>query len=769
MGARIRGKHAMRRRIDALSLQREHNVAKTGLRNTLHSTLICALGMSVMPPSMAAPAENSGSGSQGQVTGFDSTVAGGEITEVVVTARRRQERLQDVPDSITAFTAEAIEKAGITKVIEFAALTPNLNFLGGASFRSGYFNMSMRGIGNSQEGWPSVSFIVDGVPTDSADGINSSGSLAEVERIEVLRGPQSALYGFNAIAGAINIITKAPSNEWTATARALYGKGDDRQFGGSVSGPIIADKLSFRLAAGYRENDGLIDSATNGIPLAFNDQRNVTGRLLFTPSDRLTIDVNGSYVDESNGASYQGKISSSAIIDDWSAITRPRRAYAGEEQREQYRLSTRVQWDFDSTSLVGVVGYSKLDQNLRSSVCYDDPNDPALPGPDGGAQCLFGPAYGDAALPGQAIDTLYDGRDDIRSTTADLRLQSRGDGVLEWTIGASALHREYLAGFDAGNIVAPDRSVTMLTSTWNLKEDDWWGVYGQLMWRATDKLELMVAARYDHETYENTSYTDRTESTVIPVQSNTGELVNTQQEEATKFQPKGQISYHFTDDVMGYLTVSRGFRAGFFSSRRFTLPEHTTNYELGLKTMFWNRRINLNLAAFRIDYSNQQFSTVVATPPYRVAVSIPETEINGVEIESTFTPSPFVSLSAGLGYLDAEVRDGTRSPSAPKYNASLSADFSYPMSDDWTARLHVDGRYNSSQYLARNNLQHVPAKTFANLRAGVDNGKYDIAAFVRNVTDEHQAAMSSSDNFTGGYPRHPVLPRSYGMEVKVSF
>jgi iron complex outermembrane recepter protein len=691
-----------------------------------------------------------------------------QVEEVVVTARHREERLQDIPDAVTAFTDTAIANAGIEHLDDFAALTPNLNFQDGSAFRAGEFNLSMRGIGNGQEGWPSVSYIVDGVPEDSTDSINS-GSLENIERIEVLRGPQSALYGFNAIAGAINVITKEPTNTWESRVRLLYGNGDDRQVSGSVSGPIVPDLLLFRLSATYRDDDGLIRSASNGDDLDFKLQKQVSGRLIFTPADALKIDLRASFDGEHNGSTYEDKVPNVSYIDDWSGTYDPRRSLVGVDDRTLYKFSARVQWDLPLFSLVSVTGYSHIDQQIFSSLCYDDPNDPVLPAPGGGATCVYGTAYGNAAAPGQAIDDYFNSIDNLRTFTQDVRLESHTKGPLQWVIGSAYLWRDYLSGFDSGAILAPDRTLDNVYAPWNDKKDDWWSVYGQLIWRVTQRLELSAAARYDDERYNNTTYTDRTQSVVVPVRSATGDFIGTQRETADAFQPKGQVSYHVTDDVMGYVTVSRGFRAGYYDTGTYTLPEHTTNYEVGLKTTFWDHRITANTAVFHIDYSDQQFSSVINEYPYRTSVSIPKTKINGAEFESTIAASRFASFSVGFGYLNAQVGDGTTSPAAPRLNASVAMDLSYPAFLDWKARLHVDDRFNSSQFMSTGDDQLVPSKDYVNLRAGFQNDRYDIAAFVKNATNERQITYAGAENFAGGFIRYINEPRSYGVEARMSF
>jgi iron complex outermembrane receptor protein len=728
------------------------------LRGIVIAGVVVSLALSWVCNSKAAEVVGSTDG---------SNAASPQLEEVVVTARKRDERLQDVPDAITAFTAASIVDAGIQQLSDFAALTPNMTFHSGSAFRAGEFDLSMRGIGNTQDGWASVSYLVDGVPADSTDSI-ASGSLEDIQRIEVLRGPQSALYGFNAIAGAINVITKRPTNDWAFETRTLYGNGDDRQIGATVSGPIIPDKLLFRLTASYRADDGLIRSANNGDDLDFNLDKKVQGRLIFTPVDNLEIDLRANFDRQHDGAAYEDKVPSEAYLNDFNPGYARRSADPGYEDRALDKLAARIQWDLDLVSLISVTGFDHIDQQLHADVCYDDPNDPLLPGPGGGAICLFGPAYGSAAPPGAPINDFYDGLNDFRTLTEDLRIASRGNDTLQWTAGVSTLSRRYLSGFDGSILFSPASSVIVYPS-WNEERDDWWGVYGQAIWKVSQRLELTVAGRYDDETYKDTAYTSRTLTTIVPVLSPTGTPDDNQKDRADAFQPKGQVSFHFTDDVMGYATVSRGFRAGFFITGSYTLPEHTTNYELGLKSTLWERRVVANLAVFHIDYSDQQFESLMATYPFTSAITIPKTDINGVEYETTVLASRYVSFGMSLGFLNATVANGGgQSPDTPHFNGSASADFTYPVYGNWNAKLHLDDRYNSSQYLDIGNTQAVPSRNFLNLRAGVQNDHYDIALFAKNATDEREATIAGVAA-AGGFIRYQNEPRSYGLEVRTTF
>jgi iron complex outermembrane recepter protein len=690
-----------------------------------------------------------------------------QIEEITVTARRREESLQEVPDAITVLSAEALENAGIRDVGGFMDRVPNLTFRDGSAFRKGDIRISMRGIGNGQEGWAPVTFLIDGVPAGSLDAINS-GSLEDVERIEVLRGPQSALYGAGAIAGAINIITQRPTNDMRLRVNGALANGNDRRIGAALSGPLVDDRLLFQLRSNWRSSDGLIDSASNGIDLDFERQKKVATRLIFAPNDVFEADLRAEWLREENGATYQDKIASVSLIDEFDDSTRARRRFPGEDDRELSNFSLRMQANLGSLTATSVTGYSEIDQEVTSSLCWDDPDAPAVDGdpltPGAQSGCLFGLAFGSAALPGQPIDNLFNSLDNFETFTQDMRLQSASDQALRWVIGASILKRETLTGFDASLILAPDESVVTLFPAWHAKEDEWWGVYGELSWDATERLEITAALRYDDNEYRDTQYTSRGRTAVVPVPDKRGHVVATQIENADEFQPKVQLRYQLLDDVMVYATWSRGFRAGSFNTGAFTLPERSTNYEVGAKTLLFDRRMALNAAVFHIDYSDQQFSTVIPAPPFRLPVTIPETRIDGVELETTVLATQALSLSAGVGYLDSRERGDIRSPIAPQWTANLAADLVLPIAADWSFRAHGDYRYTSALYLSRNELTRIEPKDFVSARIGVESLRWKVMLFAENLFDTRQMTTEGT-TVGGGYVRAQNRPRSYGVEV----
>ena len=222
------------------------------------------------------------------------------LEEVVVTARKRTENLQDVPISITAFSASQIRDAGIERPQDFIALTPNVSIVDAANV--GDTQVTIRGQYSTRDAESSFAYVVDGVLITNPNGFN--GELFDVEQIQVLKGPQGALYGRNASAGAIIVNTKRPTNEFEGSIRVGAGSDSLVKAGGMISGPLIEDKLLGRLAMSYRDTDGQFDNKFTGDDdkVNYSEETAVRGRMIWEPSEDPTIDAIASYRDVDGGA-----------------------------------------------------------------------------------------------------------------------------------------------------------------------------------------------------------------------------------------------------------------------------------------------------------------------------------------------------------------------------------------------------------------------------------------------------------------------------------
>ncbi len=701
--------------------------------------------------------------------------AGAQLEEVVVTARRQSERLQRVPDAITAITSSQIVNANIQSLSDLSQVVPSLNFRNGGGYSANFFDLRLRGIGQGQSGWPAVAFVIDNVPAPSGNAL-TIGSLADAERIEVLRGPQSAVYGANAIAGAINIVTKRPTNQTEGEARLYYGNGDEFHGSGSISGALVPDKIYARFYADMVSDNGRIDSASNGMHLDPTYSQHYETRIIFDPTDRLEADFHASYDRARVGFALQDRVPSIAYLNDYRSDFDPRRDYAGRQSREMVNVSARLKWDADFATLTSVSSFSHGYDSGIGSGCYDDVNSPGVfANANGSVTCISNVvAWGDRALPGQAIENFQSALSQYDTFFQDLRVSSSSDGPLRWLFGADVMVRNALDGsYTFANIRQPVGFATNTISRRADERDDrWWGVYGQVVY-TYGSWEFTAAGRYDNQLYENTTYDSAEKLTLVPVLSPSGVPQTTQRMKAFNFQPKGQIAYHLDDDRMVYATVSRGFRAGYFSSGSYGTPEHTTNYEAGVKTQWLQRKLQANVSVFHIDYSNQQVSTNLIVPPYRTPVTVPKTRMNGAEFEAAYLLFDGFTISGTLAYLDARfgatsasAAEGTQSPKSPHWSGSTSVQYMRPLNGAWTLNAHADVAFHSQQYLYLNNTQLVPSNAFVNARIGVETDRYGVYFVGRNLTDTIEDQTNAGVNAVYA-ARYRNDPRSYGIELRV--
>ena len=627
-----------------------------------------------------------------------------KIEVIEVTARKNLESLQDVPDAVTAFNAAEIESAHIENVGDVANLTPNLVIRQG--FRAGVSFITMRGISTPQQGLPPVTFVVDGVQAGSMDFINQD--LNNIERIEVLRGPQGALYGAGAMAGAINIITKAPEKEWSGSAKLQVAEGNDKSANVNFSGGL-SDEIFGMVAGNVRKSDGLVDSST-GEDLDFVDSKQFRTRWQYL-GDQFTADLRLGYSDYEQGAVMSDVIRTadditaaeiSAIdIDDFSTI-KPERSFIGKEQRTFHEAVLKLGYEFDNgMNLSWISSQQKVDQGLIADL-------------DWSTAPIF----------------LQDLTDNFEVNSHELKLSNSEDSY-NWLIGAYYQERE--ATNDLTIRLEPEAGVAGpgIFSQTDVKHDEINAIFGQVSVDLTEQLELTLAARYDsveYDTYrELGGYTDEN-----------GAPTNTLSNKDTSFQPKVSLSYDVNDDLMVYSTIAKGFRPGFYNSGNLAKAETTENYEVGFKSTLSEQRLQLNGALFYIDYSNQQFSTIISEAPFRTTSNIPETKIKGLELEAIYLISENLRFTLGYGYTDAVIQEyNVQSPSTPKNTLNLGFLHEVELDNDWRWENRLDYRFQDEiKHGTIDTPLYGNTKHYFNFNTSFSNDSWRITLFGENLTDE---------------------------------
>lgn len=572
----------------------------------------------------------------------ESSETSGALEEVLVTARQREESLQRVPDTVVAFTARDIEGAGIQSVQDALALVPSISFVD--SQDAGLASISIRGVGQVRNGEAPVAIVIDGVQATSPDQIKQA--LFDVERIEVLKGPQGALYGRNAIGGAIVVTTKAPGSELGGEIRGTVANGNGWGTEGVVSGPVT-DTLSFRVVGTYDDFDGVIDNVTLGRKVDFRESESVRGKLLWKPGDVWTVDLSASYSNQDGGGSWyifsgdgQPNNTSLPVIAD----------ELGTSGRKLSDASLRIDHESALGTFRSVTATSQVDVSLHEDL-------------DWTADSLL----------------VADQDRSADSWSQELRFTSSSAQRVRWMAGV--YYQETERAIDT-ILLIPPRPFFPSPVTRTTEDNNASAVFTQINADLTPRLELTLAARYDED-----ERTLRDRLVPAPDRSETFSLL----------QPKASLAYKIGDGLV-YATVARGFRSGGFNPPASVFQdvfaaEETTSVELGGKSTWADGRVTLNAALFQTVFDNQQ--QFVLNGAQQGIVNLEKSETRGVEVELQARPVRSVTLAASVSHLDSEIKRfddtdlfrGNRVPLTYGWSSSLSAQYARPLGwADFTVR-----------------------------------------------------------------------------------
>ena len=588
---------------------------------------------------------------------------------IVVTARKREETLQDVPVAVTAVTGELIEKRGLTQVKDVAALTPSLNV---NSDGVGRVFLAVRGVGTTLVGTvqPGVGIFVDGVYQPNTSYLNNP--LVDVERVEVLRGPQGTLYGKNTLGGAISVITRQPSNRFVVRGGGSYAGPDNAWDAfGSISGPIIQDKLQFKVAAAHREQDGFIRNTLLGTDANSLNMDSLAGTIRAAPAENIQLTVNG-YYDWVEG----NQIPYSHIN---GATDYSREIQLDAENRQLFRykgINAKLEVEAGSDTNITFIGSHDVRKGYSPDLDIDF----------------------------NAVDIgRQESRDLLKTSAAELRFDSRWSDTFSTLIGFYYSH-ETLSGEGLGvlrithPILGP---VTQVNSTVDSRKGDSYAAFGNVFWKPMEDLEVAVGLRLDREKRKAGGASgsgilfgtfDLDEVDPVPVTPIAPVEIS-----STKLLPKLSVAKHWSDDLMTYASISKGFRGGGFNGPtapaglRTYKGDSVWTYELGTKYTSADRRVSLAGAIFYNDYSDyiglNQF--VLGTNDSAVTVDLNTGDVTsyGAEVEATFRPTQAWTITGGASYVHARITD---SDIYTDLTGKVLASKRLPFQPDWTFNINSD-------------------------------------------------------------------------------
>ncbi|GGA75192.1 TonB-dependent receptor [Neiella marina] len=707
------------------------------------SSIALAVGVSLSLPALAEQ--------QAALSGADV-----EVERITVSARGRTETLQSVPDSVTVFDADFIENARINNFRDFANLTPNLSALD--NFRPGLARVTVRGLITPQVGDPPLAFVVDGVTAPDLEFINQE--LVDIDRIEVMRGAQGALYGRGAIGGAVIVTTQHPTEELEGKLKGAIGNGNSYELNGVISGSLNqADTAFFRIGGYTKNSDGLIDNEFLDEEADHLDEQSAFAQLQFDLFEDTSLALRGRYTTSEAGfAYYQGVTEASKEDFDIDTSQNIRNL----DERDVYELSAKLSQDYELGTLDLIAAYSKsenehfYDGDYSADPTYEEDDDGYILRAPFGTEGLF----------------------DVEATTFEARFTSFNDGALRWAVSAFYQDKERdntINFFDdlLGDVPLKrddftDELIYLTIADNNSSEA--WAVAGQLNYDLTDQLELTAALRYDHDARE--SYDPNFKDDTFA------------DKDFSQWQPKVSVAYQYNDDLLLYTGYSKGFRSGGFNepaegiSRVFD-KEVSDSYEAGFKSTWLDNRLVVNGAVFAIDQTDAQITQFNVDTFTLENLAIDDVETQGLELEVALQATDNLDLRFSAGIVDSEIKafderpelEGESQVWVPEYNYSISANHEYELTSEWSLISRADVQVEGPKYYDIE-MPDVESSTytFVNAGFGVRSDDWLVQVFVDNLTDERgiEDIFLFADGVTE-LARQPNKPRSYGVEVSYRF
>lgn len=713
------------------------------------------------------------------------------LEEIVVTAQKREERLQDVPLSVSAMSAEELEASGITRLDDIARYTPGLFFETIGIARPQVY---IRGIGSAAfdaGSDPSIAIFVDEVYVARFTGLMFD--LYDLERIEVLKGPQGTLFGRNAAGGAIHVVTRGPTSEPTGTFAAEVGNYDWRTLRAGLSGPLGSDKLLYRVSTGIKESEGYILNTSSGERHQDEGSVGLRAQLKYLPSDHfdalLTVE---------HGRDDIGMLAEQNVTD--NVLFRPPGDLAaapdglsldqqyntdGYQEREAIFVSAHLNWRVGPGDITSISAWRRNE--------FEELHD----------------------LDASAFDTLDRfALEDGKTFSQELRFTSdAGDTPLQWVGGLYYLHEDTYR--DESWAVGTDTAFALflnggqrfwLQDVIDVATDSY-AAFGQATYALTPELNLTVGARYSRDEKSAQRFLDNNGigsqcSPVAPCGPfpfNVLLPANFSVENSrswNSFDPQVTVDYHAGDDLMLYATYREGFKSGGFqpsipanpdrASFIFD-PEEVRSWEAGMKSELLGRRLRLNMAVFHNRYEDLQFVTGTGVgaggAPIVVIDNAAQATSKGAEIGVQARPFEAFELDVGYSYVDATIdeyiddagtdQSGKQMIRTPEHQLSTVGEYTLPFGQDGSLILRGEYSYRSRVYFDPGNTPATSQGSFGlyNLRIGYqrDDAPWSLAVWGRNLGDELycQNVITLSASTVGIC--HTGPPRTYGVSFSYRY
>ena len=724
------------------------------------------------------------------------------LEEIVVTAQRRTESIRDVPIAISVVSEEDLDAMGADSFIDFARMIPGVQFRAAGSGRS---KLSIRGI-SSNTGAATVGYYIDDVPLPTNNGFVSlvtvDPQLFDIERVEVLRGPQGTLYGAGSMGGTIKYITNSPDPTAFGARFKLSGSGTTNgDLNGGLDGlfnaPLIKDRLAARLIAYYRSESGFIDRIYGPAPDVFESENDLLDRTRHTAEEET---YGGRAVLE-----FKPTDSSRITLSGWHQRTEmdglpyvtggPTNPGLAREFRQPLNVPEPFTDQFTLASLTGSADFGNV--NVTAIASYFNRKFNMVEDGTIHLDQFFYTPLGGPILPGPLEEIT-----DQDSETFEARLSTvEPFHGLNALIGIFDQHRVPLR---AANWIVPGSNEAyeplglplpgdnFFTSSTDATADES-AIFGELSYAFSEQWKVTAGVRYFELESESSS--------VFNGLFGDGGAVSETSFKATDVNYKFALSWEPTGSANLYASAAEGLRpgtgVGFLpdvcdaelealgfdpnNPPQQVDPDSVWSYELGAKTDWLDRRLALNVALFDVDWKDIQ-QTLFLQCGFNILVNAGEAQSRGVELELLATPTDGLTLTASYSYTDATLQtdapsvggeEGDWLQDVPRDQAAASVQYAFPIMDGYEGSVRADIQYVGKSYVTfdeTNPLETKPSYTLVNFNAAISTpGKWQLTFFVDNVFDE-QAILAHPDSLIfnlADLPRYSVnRPRTIGLRLE---
>ena len=726
------------------------------------------------------------------------------IEEIIVTAQKRAESIMDIGVSVTAFSGDDVRELGFTKPKDIAAHTPGLHAMDSGA--TGLPIFTIRGVGlddfnaNNASG---VAIYFDEV--NSVSPLYLKGQLFDLERVEVLKGPQGTLYGKNATGGAINYISSQPTEEFGGYVNVGYSRWDTIVAEGAINGSAL-DGVNSRLSAYFANGDAYQEDTLTSEEFGETDVFSIRWLTDFEIGDNANLLLNLHYNSDESKPRTSQNLGIDAVIGlppgtvgVAPTVTDPRDVAATgsvpfERDEEGFGASGKLTIDFEHFTLTSITAYDEYDRSFSENV-------------DGSRLTT--------------IDTEFD--DETDTISQELRFSSNRDGAFSWDgrfswiIGLTYSEYDYkgdnasvvtdllgpFIGFTPGTTYVPGDRIAIGVDI--EQETDSFGAYLHTETQITDQLSLLAGLRYSKDEHSINSRNFSPDGWFpagffSPIPFPGTEVFNkVEKQENDNVSFKIGLDFKLNDDWLLFGSVSTGYKAGVYyglaavdiSAIEYAEPEEVLAYEGGFKGTMLENTLQMNFSAFHYVYDDRQSLVIVFAQAAQTLAptlqNLSESEMTGAELELRWLVADNLDLRASVAYIDSEITDptvklpagaflispivdGLQLPSSPEWSYSMIATYDWHF-DAFSARAQLDYSWIDERTTALgdpNGMMDSLNSLGARLNIGPTGGPWQVAVWGRNLTDGQDATYAGSST-EGGFYEYRQLPRSYGVELRYNF